>query len=253
MSHAGALLAALVLLAAAPASAQYLFTIPTDSPAGVSASIDAPLHVAVRADDLAGLARVLGVPAPAAGAERLEITLDAYPQLAGSATQDTRAASFFIDYDQPSVQSARAGLVQRFGTHPTRDELARFVSEWIVEKTLERSMDTASQVASRRAGDCTEHAVLLAALARSTGLDARVAVGMALMLEGGRYQAFGHAWAEIRADGRWVVADAALLGRAARHVPFGILVDEGPSLPLGLVQILPRWITRIEVLPDAAS
>ena len=37
---------------------------------------------------------------------------------------------------------------------------------------------TAAEVARSREGDCTEHAVLLAALARARGIPARVAMGL---------------------------------------------------------------------------
>ena len=54
-------------------------------------------------------------------------------------------------------------------------------------------------------GDCTEHAVLLAALARAAGIPARVVVGLVYWPPG---KGFGwHAWNELWLNGGWVAVD----------------------------------------------
>jgi hypothetical protein len=80
-----------------------------------------------------------------------------------------------------------------------------------IQAKRHRSFDIASTVARRREGDCTEHAVLLTALARLHGHAARVVLGLVLVrIEGQPPRAFGHAWVE-RHDGKaWRPADAAL-------------------------------------------
>lgn len=52
-------------------------------------------------------------------------------------------------------------------------------------------------------GDCNEHASLFVALARSIGLPARVAGGIAYL--NGRF--YYHAWVEVYVDGRWLSFD----------------------------------------------
>ena len=64
---------------------------------------------------------------------------------------------------------------------------------------------TAVEVLETRTGDCTEHSVLLVALARALGYPARVVVGM---VSDGSVFAF-HMWAEVGIDG-WVPFDPAL-------------------------------------------
>jgi hypothetical protein len=55
---------------------------------------------------------------------------------------------------------------------------------------------------------CTEHGVLLAALARVVGMPSRVAIGLVYVDKAG---GFGyHMWAEVFLDGRWIPLDAIL-------------------------------------------
>ena len=86
--------------------------------------------------------------------------------------------------------------------------LEKFVGERIKSKNFSQALATAAEVAKSLEGDCTEHAVLLAAMARSRGLPARVAIGLVYMRS---QQAFGyHMWNEIYVDKHWVPLDATL-------------------------------------------
>ncbi len=92
------------------------------------------------------------------------------------------------------------------------DRLRRFVTDYVSNKTLNIGFATASEVCRTREGDCSEHAVLLAALGRINGLPSRVAVGVAYVPIFGRQDdIFGyHMWTQFYIDGRWVDVDAAL-------------------------------------------
>ncbi len=150
--------------------------------------------------------------------------------------QDSRP-SFVIDYDEPSVQALRAEVVRLCGPSPTPDQLARFVSRYIERKDLLRAFDLASQVARRREGDCTEHAVLLTALARLFGFPARVVTGMAIVAAGGTVEAVGHAWVEVHLSGRWQLADAAIPAEVgARYLPMEVMDDEGPAFARRMIE-----------------
>jgi transglutaminase-like putative cysteine protease len=150
------------------------------------------------------------------------------------------ACSFLIDCEEPAVRELAASF--RSASNLASDELVAFVSEHIEKKSYGRGFDVASVVATRKEGDCTEHATLLAALARSRGLPARVVLGLALVrLPGGPPQAFGHAWTEIYEQGRWTTQDAALHGILAPpaeegtkpvrvdYLPLQVITDEGPG------------------------
>lgn len=150
------------------------------------------------------------------------------------------SCSFLIDCDEPPVQKLASSLGAAGSPAPA--ELAAFVSHHIEKKSYGRAFDVASVVAVRREGDCTEHATLLAALARSRGLPARIVLGLALVhLPGEAPQAFGHAWTEIHEQGRWQVHDAALHAALTTqtasnpgpvrvdYLPLQLITDEGPG------------------------
>jgi len=139
--------------------------------------------------------------------------------------------SFFVDHDEkafaPVAQESRA-------IPATTADLTAFIHRYIIHKNSERGLDPASVVARRREGDCTEHAVLLAALARSRGIPARVVFGIVLVQREKDVVAMGHAWVELRTGTTWEVGDAALHGSPLTKVylPLNVVTDEGPAYKL---------------------
>ena len=243
-----ALAAALVAAGAGHAQTRPLYLIPVESAAAVALPAGEPARVRLTGyDGSLELAGLLGVTVPA-GATTFEYVIDRYPQLASSTPRTWLEPTFVIDFDEPAV-ALLAEEMEESGEIPTRSALVAFVAR-IVDENMARGWDLASVVADRRQGDCTEHAVLTVALARLHGIPARVAVGVALISDGTAHIAAGHAWAELREDDQWVVADAALhgIGKPVRHVPTGILEDEGMGYSMALVGVMQRWIQRVEVL-----
>jgi hypothetical protein len=95
-------------------------------------------------------------------------------------------------------------------TDPVKVALAleRYVHENMASSDFSQAFATAAEVAESRRGDCTEHAVLLAALARACGIPSRVAIGLVYVP---RVRGFGyHMWTEVYLHGRWVPLDATL-------------------------------------------
>jgi len=95
-----------------------------------------------------------------------------------------------------------------------------FVSQYIENRSLSVGYASAAEVAESRKGDCSEFAVLTAALCRAVGIPAQVCVGVAYVDDFGGIQGFGgHAWAQayVGADkqgkgGKWIGLDAAFKG-----------------------------------------
>jgi transglutaminase-like putative cysteine protease len=88
--------------------------------------------------------------------------------------------------------------------------LEKFVKGYMTLTDYSQAFATAADVAKSRQGDCTEHSVLLAALARARGIPARVAIGLIYIEEKGQ-PAFGyHMWNEVYIDDRWIPLDATL-------------------------------------------
>jgi transglutaminase-like putative cysteine protease len=118
----------------------------------------------------------------------------------------------------------------RRATKGAKDDLARmrkaeqFVREYIFGKNLSVGYASALEVATTRQGDCTEHALLLAAIARASGIPARVATGLAYVPRfGNREHVFvPHAWTEAWVDGRWHGFDAALNGFDSGHIALAV-------------------------------
>jgi hypothetical protein len=128
-----------------------------------------------------------------------------------------------------------------------RDAVAatRRLVDWVyhyLEKTPTASIPDALQVLDSGQGDCNEHAVLFAALARAAGIPARVVNG-AVYGEGAFLY---HAWNEIWL-GRWVGVDAALNQVPADATHIKLIADEGDAHVL-MMSILGNL--RIEVLGD---
>jgi len=92
------------------------------------------------------------------------------------------------------------------------DKLRRFVTDYVTSKTLNVGFATASEVCRTKEGDCSEHAVLLAALGRLNKLPSRIVVGLAYVPSfSNQKDIFGyHAWTQFYVDRRWVDFDAAL-------------------------------------------
>jgi len=89
-----------------------------------------------------------------------------------------------------------------------------FVAEYIENKDLSVGYASATEVAASRQGDCSEHAVLTAAMCRAVGIPAQVVVGVAYVEEwAGLMNGFGgHAWTQAYVGDKWVGLDAAFKG-----------------------------------------
>ncbi|MBU0717480.1 MAG: transglutaminase-like domain-containing protein [Planctomycetes bacterium] len=122
-------------------------------------------------------------------------------------------ANLLINTDDPELAAlakrAAAGETEPFAL---ADKLRKFVTDFVLAKNLNIGFASASEVCRTREGDCSEHAVLLAALGRLNGLPSRVAVGIAYLPSfGGQQNVFGyHMWTQFYIQGRWVDVDAAL-------------------------------------------
>jgi hypothetical protein len=224
-----------------------LHAIPTLNESARPIAPDGPARVRLNSADPQKLARVLGVSLPA-GHEAFEYVIDQYPQLAGTATRTWLEPTFLIDFTEPVFDQLRRELGSG-GAEVMRPQLVEYVADFVAESD-DRHWDLASVVARRRSGDCSEHAVLTAALARMQGIPARVVVGVALISDGHNHSSFGHAWAELLEEGTWTVADAALseLKSTVRYMPVGIIEDEGMGYFMDIMRLLRMWIDRVEVL-----
>jgi hypothetical protein len=159
-------------------------------------------------------------------------------------TDDDLQPNSFIQSDDPKIRSDAAKAAGG-ETDPWRVAVAleRYVHREVKNKNYSQAFATSAEVARSREGDCTEHAVFLAALARARDIPARVAVGLIYMPSA---QAFGyHMWTEAHIDKRWIPIDGtlALGGIGAAHLKIAHSNLKGASIYsafLPVVQIIGR-------------
>ncbi len=110
----------------------------------------------------------------------------------------------FIQSDHPKiVAAARKAAGDLTDPWQVAVALERAVGTLITKPDYSQAFASAAEAIESGAGDCTEHAVLLAALARARGIPARVALG--LVYSEGKF--LYHAWSEVFIDGRWIALD----------------------------------------------
>jgi transglutaminase-like putative cysteine protease len=87
------------------------------------------------------------------------------------------------------------------------------IERWVhghMKVTFDEEMATADHVARTLEGDCTEHAMLAAAMCRAEGVPSRTALGMIYADTGKGPAMVFHMWTEVWIEGQWVPIDATL-------------------------------------------
>jgi transglutaminase-like putative cysteine protease len=127
----------------------------------------------------------------------------------------------FVQGDHAEVaELARKAIGDTTDAAEAGRRIEKFVRQYVNKKNLAVGYASAVEVARSREGDCTEHAVLVAAMCRSVGIPCQVASGLGYVSQmAGRKDVFGpHAWAQAYIGGKWVGLDAALNGFDAGHI-----------------------------------
>lgn len=111
-----------------------------------------------------------------------------------------------IQSDEPAlVAKAREIIGEETDAWRVAQLLEKWVYGHISKKTMGVAFASAAEVFEDATGDCTEHAVLLAAMCRAAGIPARVAMGVTYF--NGVFG--GHAWTEVWI-GDWYALDGTL-------------------------------------------
>jgi hypothetical protein len=133
---------------------------------------------------------------------------------------DLRANDWLQSNAREIRELARKGAGDARGAREQMQNLEDFVRAFIRTKDLNVGYASALEVARKPEGDCTEHAVLLAALGRARGIPTRVVDGIVYVesYAGHEHVFVPHAWAQAYVDGHWQSFDAALHGFDAGHI-----------------------------------
>lgn len=165
----------------------------------------------------------------------------------------------WLQSDADEIRELARDAIGRGRTPASRmAELEARVRRHIRTKSLRVGYASALETLRQREGDCTEHALLLAALARSIGIPARIATGLAYTPTfNGRSDVFvPHAWVFAWIDGRWQGYDAALPGYGSGHLAFSVADGDPFRFYRGLELIGALRIDAVDVvapLPATAA
>jgi hypothetical protein len=179
-------------------------------------------------------------------------------QGAAGGAPDPDAARFlgpepFIESDAPEiVAEARTALQDVTGNRARAERLVRYVNA-LLDKKPTVSLPSAREVLRTRVGDCNEHTALYVAMARASGLPARIAVGLVYLRGAFYYHAWPEVYVEEKGRGLWLPVDPTLnqFPADATHVRLarGGLDRQAAILPL--VGRLQMDIVELELAPGA--
>ncbi len=110
-----------------------------------------------------------------------------------------------LQVSDPLIQAAAAEAVgdDALGSWPSTRRIERYVFDTMETAGFGSAFASASEVLQHRTGDCSEYAVLAAAMARAVGIPSRVVSG--LVHVDGRFAY--HMWIEIWAEDGWYALD----------------------------------------------
>lgn len=148
------------------------------------------------------------------------------PPIAGETDDPAyREASSLVDAADITIIELTKQAVMDAAPGPLHhaEAIRAFVNRWIRKKGLATAFASASETAIDQSGDCSEHAVLLAAMLRADNIPSRVATGLVWMDGAG---AFGwHMWTQALINGAWIDLDATL---PMTYSPGHVLVTTSP-------------------------
>jgi Transglutaminase-like superfamily len=163
------------------------------------------------------------------------------PAKVGNVADEYLESSQYLQRDDDLIQK-HANRAAGEATDP--GEIARrmetYVRDKLTKKNFSTAMASAAEVARNLEGDCTEHAVLLAAMLRAKGIPSRIVVGL---VYADRLFAFGgHMWTEANLSEQWIPLDATLgnggIGAAHIKLADSALSDDGPAALSGFAPLM---------------
>jgi len=184
-------------------------------------------------------------PAPAATLQPIK---DLSPYLARNS---------FLDTSDPVLHRlATEGSGDASNPQTVAQNLRNYVADYITKKDLSVGFATASETAQSHEGDCTEHAVLLAALGRIRRLPTRVVAGLVYMPEyEGQQNILGfHMWTQFYFNNRWVDYDSAIMDGAHAHWRLGFVATDLNDVSLSdFTMELMGWMAEMKITVESTT
>lgn len=149
------------------------------------------------------------------GKDQLDIISRWQPAPSSSGKPDAKLpaeylrSSHFINTDDATVQRhAKAAAGNTRDPWQKALQIEKWVHQKMTNKDYGKAFATAAETARTLDGDCTEHAVLAAAMCRAVGVPSRTAIGL-IHVPSERAMCF-HMWFEVWIEGQWYSLDATL-------------------------------------------
>jgi hypothetical protein len=146
----------------------------------------------------------------------------------------------FVQSDDPIIIAlAKQAVGDTKDSGEAAKRIEDFVSKYIKDISFSVGYASASEVAASKRGDCTEFAVLCAAMCRAAGIPAKVTVGVAYVNDfEGKTGFGGHAWTEAYIGDKWVGLDSAFKAGALGKFDAGhITLASGNGEPANFFNI----------------
>ena len=153
-------------------------------------------------------------------------------------------STVYIQAEHPTIRAKAVEVLDgEVDAWRSAQKLCRWVYESIYDKNLKVGFGSALQTLESLEGDCTEHTVLLIAMARSVGIPARVCAGLVFQSDAFYY----HFWPEMYV-GKWVAMEPTL-GQTqadATHIQLaGSELESDSMLEFG--EGVMRTLNRLEI------
>ncbi len=153
-------------------------------------------------------------------------------------------STVYIQAEHPAIQAKATEVIDgEMNAWLSAQKLCRWVYENIRDKNLKIGFGSALQTLESLAGDCTEHTVLMIAMARSVGIPARVCAGIVFQRDAFYY----HFWPEVYV-GKWVAMEPTLghIQADANHIQLaGSELESNSMLEFG--EGVMRTLNQLEI------
>ena len=153
-------------------------------------------------------------------------------------------STVYIQAEHPAIQMKAVEVLDgETNAWKSAEKLCRWVYKNIRDKNLKIGFGSALQTLESLEGDCTEHTVLMIAMARSVGIPARVCAGLVFQRDAFYY----HFWPEVYV-GKWIAMEPTLgqIQADANHIQLaGSELESDSMLELG--EGVMRTLNQLEI------
>jgi hypothetical protein len=127
--------------------------------------------------------------------------------------ETTKPTRFLESDDERVIDLAKRAVGETNDVAEAARKIEEFVAEYIENRSLSVGYASAAEVTASKQGDCSEFAVLSAAMCRAIGIPAQVVVGVSYVSDFAGQDGFrAHVWMQAYVGDKWIGFDPAFKG-----------------------------------------